>query len=155
MAPRKLLARGANWVLVARERPSEYERSILGTVEAASSVHELVRDRILREPGEVMYAIALDGRNRVIAMCEVSRGGLHACAVTARDVLRPMVACGASSFILVHNHPSGDPTASPEDVKFTRVVRAAAEVVGTPLVDHVIVGSWERYFSFHDRDMLD
>jgi DNA repair protein RadC len=59
--------------------------------------------------------------------------------VGVRDVLRSALREAASAFILVHNHPSGDPTPSPEDVTFTSAVAAAATVVGTPLVDHVII----------------
>lgn len=66
-----------------------------------------------------------------------------------------MVACGASAFVLVHNHPSGDPTPSPEDVATTRAVQKAARVVGAPLVDHVVVGSLTRYASLRDRGLMD
>ena len=61
--------------------------------------------------------------------------------VSARDPLRIALREGASAFILVHNHPSGDPTPSVEDLEFTERMARAADVVGTPLVDHVIVAA--------------
>jgi DNA repair protein RadC len=61
--------------------------------------------------------------------------------VSARDPLRIALREGASAFVLVHNHPSGDPSPSDEDVTFTRDVAAAGAMVGTPLVDHVVVAA--------------
>jgi DNA repair protein RadC len=69
----------------------------------------------------------------------VAQGGLHGCALTPGDVLRPAVRDGGSAFVLVHNHPSGDPFPSREDVAMTRLVAAAGELLGVPLLDHVIV----------------
>lgn len=126
----RTLRRGAGWVLVCRETPSEYERSIVGIASTARVIHELVRDRILREQVEVMYVLALDGRNRVLAMSEVARGGLHSLSVSARDLLRPLIALGASAFVLVHNHPSGNPEPSPDDIRMTAAVKLAADAVG-------------------------
>lgn len=146
----KILKRGAGWILVCREKPSEYEKRIIGTASNSRDIYLLVRDRILAEQGEVMYALAIDGQNRITSMCEVARGSLHGLSISARDILRPMIACGASSFILVHNHPSGDPRPSAEDIKMTGAVVKAADIVGTPCVDHVIVGSWDRYSSLLD-----
>jgi DNA repair protein RadC len=70
----------------------------------------------------------------------VAAGGLHGLSVSARDPLRVALREGASAFILVHNHPSGDPTPSLEDVEFTDRIARAADIVATPLIDHVIVG---------------
>jgi DNA repair protein RadC len=90
---------------------------------------------------EVMLALGLDGRNNLVAELEVAIGGAHGLSVTARDILRPLIRVGASAFVLVHNHPSGDPTPSIEDIAMTQTVAVAAELVGIPLVDHVVVGA--------------
>jgi DNA repair protein RadC len=89
---------------------------------------------------EVMIALALDGKNHFLAEVEVGRGGTHRLAVAPRDVIRPLLRTGASTFILLHNHPSGDPTPSPEDLKMTRTMVDCANTVGLPMVDHVIIG---------------
>ena len=109
-------------------------------------VAEIYADRLGDLMSERMVAVALDGRRHVVAEVEVARGGRHGLSLTAADVLRPMVRAGAAAFVLVHNHPSGDPTPSPDDVEMTMVVEAAADIVGIPLLDHVVVagrgGGW-------------
>jgi DNA repair protein RadC len=69
----------------------------------------------------------------------VASGGIHGLHVGARDPLRIAIREAASAFVLVHNHPSGDPTPSSEDVAFTGSLAEAATLVGTPLLDHVII----------------
>lgn len=88
---------------------------------------------------EELWLLALDGRSRLRAVRCVARGGLHGMGVRPADPIRLALRASASGFVLVHNHPSGDPTPSPEDVAFTQRVAAAAAVVGTPLLDHVVV----------------
>jgi DNA repair protein RadC len=88
---------------------------------------------------EELWLLALDGRSRLRAVRCVAKGGLHGMGVRAADPLRLALRAAASGFVLVHNHPSGDPTPSPEDIAFTRRVAAAAVVVGMPLLDHVVV----------------
>lgn len=90
---------------------------------------------------EVMLAVALDGRSNFLAEIEVARGGKHAMALRVADILRPLLRVGAAAFILLHNHPSGDPTPSEEDMKLTLALREAAELVGVPLVDHIVIGA--------------
>jgi DNA repair protein RadC len=98
---------------------------------------------------EVMLAVALDGRSHFIAEIEIATGGAHGLAVRPRDVLRPVLRTGASAFILIHNHPSGDPTPSEQDIHMTRMVVDCASAVGLPMVDHVIIaGRGGGYVSF-------
>jgi DNA repair protein RadC len=101
-----------------------------------------------------MWVVCLDGRNRVRASRRVAQGGLHGCAVLPRDILRVAVREAASAIVLVHNHPSDDPTPSSEDLVMTRRVCDAAAVVGVPLVDHVIVAPSGRYTSMLDLGVL-
>jgi DNA repair protein RadC len=88
---------------------------------------------------EELWLLALDGRSRLRAIRCVARGGLHGMGVRPADPLRLALRAAASGFVLVHNHPSGDPTPSAEDVAFTRRVAGAAVIVGMPLLDHVVV----------------
>lgn len=88
---------------------------------------------------EELWLLALDGRSRLRAARCVAKGGLHGASVRAADPLRVALRAGASGFVLVHNHPSGDPTPSAEDLVFTRRVESAAAAVGVPLLDHVVV----------------
>jgi len=88
---------------------------------------------------EEVWLLSLDGRNGLKSARRIAQGGMHACALTTRDVLTPALRDSASAIVLVHNHPSGDPRPSPEDVSMTHAVARACEVVGVPLLDHVIV----------------
>ena len=88
---------------------------------------------------EEVWLLALDGRNGLKSARRIAQGGMHACALTTRDVLAPALRDAASAIVLVHNHPSGDPRPSPEDVNMTSLVARACEVVGMHLLDHVIV----------------
>jgi DNA repair protein RadC len=89
---------------------------------------------------EVMLAVALDGRSQFLAEIEIARGGTHSLAVNPRDVLRPILRCGASAFVLLHNHPGGDPTPSQRDIEFTHRIAPCADAIDLPLVDHVVIG---------------
>jgi DNA repair protein RadC len=82
---------------------------------------------------------------RVEAEWCVARGGLHGCGLLPADVLRPVLRSATSAFILVHNHPSGDPTPSRDDVLMTRALQQACLTVGVTLVDHVIVSRSGSY----------
>jgi DNA repair protein RadC len=97
------------------------------------------RPRLATLDHEELWLLALDGRHGLRAARRVASGGIHGMHVAPRDVLRVAVREAASAFVLAHNHPSGDPAPSLEDVAFTRAVAHAASVVGTPLLDHVVV----------------
>jgi DNA repair protein RadC len=122
---------------------------------SSAAVATWFRTRLGGLDHEEMWVVALDGRNGLRGARRVAQGGLHGCSVAARDILRGALAQAASALVLVHNHPSGDPTPSAEDVAMTRTVAEAADVVGTPLVDHVIVSGAGGYTSMLDLGLLD
>jgi DNA repair protein RadC len=88
---------------------------------------------------EEVWLVSLDGCGGLRGARRIAQGGLHGCALTPQDVLRPAVRDAASTMVLVHNHPSGDPTPSGDDVEMTRAIESAAHVLGIRLLDHVIV----------------
>lgn len=90
---------------------------------------------------EVILAIALTTRMQVRAVVLIAKGGTSSATVHARDVFRPLVRLGASCFVIVHNHPSGDPTPSKEDVAMTNALAEAGQLLGITLVDHVVVAA--------------
>jgi len=117
------------------------------------AVHAWSRRRFDPLPHEELWVLAVDGQNRVRAARRVAVGGLHGLVVSVRDPLRFALREGASAIIAVHNHPSGDPAPSYEDLRFTEQLALAAEVVGTPLLDHVIVAG-DRHRSMLDDGVL-
>jgi DNA repair protein RadC len=113
-------------------------------VRCSGDIVAMLGPRLARCMHEQVWLLALDSRNGVIARRRVAEGGLHGCAVLPSDVLRVAISVGASSFVLVHNHPGGDPTPSRQDLQLTRRLSEAAACVGVPLVDHVIVAGDEH-----------
>lgn len=102
---------------------------------------------------ESMWAVLLDARQRLSAIHECGRGGISAVAIAPADVLRAAVITGSAAVILVHNHPSGDPNPSSDDVKFTIRVSDACQLIGVDLLDHVIIGETSSY-SFLDHGLF-
>lgn len=125
-------------------------RPVLGT---SAEVAAWARPRIAHLLHEQLLVLCLDGRNRLRAARRVAEGGLHGCSISARDILRVAVREAASAFVLLHNHPSGDPSPSKEDLVLTEMVAKAADTIGTPLVDHVIVAG-SAHASVFDLGML-
>jgi len=122
-------------------------------VSSAVDVADWARARIVSLDHEELWILALDGASRLRAARRVAMGGLHGVHVATRDPLRAALREGASAFVLVHNHPSGDPTPSADDIDFTERIGQAAEVVGTPLVDHVVVArdGWRSIGEMRDQ----
>ncbi len=110
------------------------------------AVHELMRYAAHAER-ECFHVVLLDVRGRLLKAVQVAEGSLTQCPVSPRDALRPAVRDGAHAVVFVHNHPSGDPTPSVDDLALTDRLRAAAELVGVLARDHVIVAS-AGYYSF-------
>ncbi|MBX3203509.1 MAG: JAB domain-containing protein [Labilithrix sp.] len=106
---------------------------------SAVAVAAWAQPRIGALAHEELWMLALDGRGHLRAARCVARGGLHGAAVRAADPIRAALRADASAFVLVHNHPSGDPTPSREDAVLTADVAAAAHIAGVPLLDHVVV----------------
>lgn len=117
------------------------------------AVEAWARPRLSTVDHEELWVLAVDGRHGLRAARCVASGGIHGLHVNARDVLRIALREAASAFVLVHNHPSGDPTPSEQDVAFTRAVAEGAQAVGTPLLDHVIVAR-QRSASMLDGGLL-
>jgi DNA repair protein RadC len=112
------------------------DRARMSTLE---DVSRWARPRLGQLEHEELWLLCLDSQNGVRAELAVAMGGALGCSLTPSDVLRPAVRNGASAVILVHNHPSGDPTPSQEDLQMTRALARACRVVGVTLLDHVVV----------------
>jgi DNA repair protein RadC len=109
-------------------------------VRDAAAVHAHFLGRLPQLDREVFYALLLDGRNRVQAEVRVSEGSLTAALVHPREIFGPAMRAAAAALILVHNHPSGEPTPSAEDCALTERLRQVGELVGIRVLDHVVIG---------------
>ena len=115
-------------------------------------VFEMFRDLIL-ETKEHFLSLHLDGKNRIICLDRVSVGSLNQSVVHVREVLKSALISSAAAILLIHNHPSGDPNPSNEDLVITRRLKEAGELIGIPVLDHIIIGEGQ-YVSFVERGLL-
>lgn len=122
-------------------------------INCSADVYRLLRGRLGLLHQEVMIVLLLNNRNEVVSQVTVAKGSNNSCAVEAREVLRPAVQNGSARIVMVHNHPSGDSTPSPNDVALTRRVAEACELIGIPLLDHVVIGRGS-YASLRDLGLL-
>jgi len=104
-------------------------------------------------PVEQFGIVLLDSKHRVMKTTIVASGTLNATIVEPRDVFREALVAGAAAIVAFHNHPSGDPTPSPDDEELTRRLRAAGMLMGIDVVDHLILGD-ARYSSFGETGRL-
>jgi DNA repair protein RadC len=102
-------------------------------------VFRVVGPRLAGLQQEVFLALGLDIRNGLLDVVEVARGTVHGVEVHPREVFRPLIRMAAAGAVLVHNHPSGNPTPSPDDVDLTTRMRSVGELLGIPIVDHVVI----------------
>lgn len=109
--------------------------------------------RLVDATEELVLAVVLDGRQRPVAERILARGSATACALCPRALFALAVREGGSGVVLVHNHPSGDPLPSEDDIRLTRLLLDAGRILDLPLIDHVIVGR-EGSFSFLDAGLL-
>lgn len=123
------------------------------TMRTPHDVWRLSSPRYEPELVEVFAVILLDSQQRATEFVEISRGTLNASLVHPRELFRLAIVAGAASIILVHNHPSGDPTPSMEDRIVTDQLLAAGELIGISVRDHVIIGRG-RYVSFVESGLL-
>jgi len=108
---------------------------------------------LARERVEQFRILFLDNRNRLLADEAQARGTVNHTPVYPREVVKRALELHATALILVHNHPSGDPSPSRDDIEMTRLVKQAAAALSITLHDHVIVGNG-RWFSFRQEGML-
>jgi DNA repair protein RadC len=131
------------------------EKKVVGTdpVRNSSELFEFLYHRIRDTRRERFLALFLDAKNRVTDIETLFVGTLTGSSVYPREVVREALDRHAASLIFVHNHPSGDPAPSAEDVALTRQLLFACEVVGITVHEHLIIGD-NRYFSFADQGMI-
>jgi len=122
-------------------------------VSSPEEAYRYMRPRYLNEYREHFDVLMMTNRNRLIRRHRVSTGSLTASVVHPREVFNPVIRESAAGVIFVHNHPSGDPSPSREDVDITHRLRQVGEVLGVRVHDHVVCGH-DRFFSFNREGLL-
>lgn len=108
--------------------------------------------RIHEEPEEYMYMLCLNNKNRITGIFEISHGNVNSSIVGPREVFQKALLANAVNIILMHNHPSGDPSPSNEDIKVTRRLTEVGELLGVQVLDHLIIG--DQYVSLKEKGYL-
>ncbi len=138
---------------VAELTKRKYRGTKLKEIRGPDDVVAFVGPKLRREQREHFLVLLLNARHEAIARETVSIGSLNASVVHPREVFKPAVMQSAASIVLVHNHPSGDPEPSEEDLAITKRLVQAGELLGIAVLDHVIVGS-RGVVSLRSRNML-
>lgn len=123
-------------------------------IKSPSDVYDLLADKVRGAEQEQAWSIGLDSRHRVVSVELVALGSAASVTVHARDVFRELIRKNCCAFIFAHNHPSGMSDPSPDDDDLTERLRSAADLLGIPLLDHVILVASGKNYSYTDRGRL-
>lgn len=118
-----------------------------------STIANLYMDEMRYLQKEHFRIVLLDTKNQIIVTEEISVGTLNASIVHPRDVFKAAIKRNSNAIILIHNHPSGDPTPSNEDMNITNRLIDAGNLIGIKVLDHIIIGD-NRYVSFKEKNLI-
>ncbi len=132
--------------------PAEIQPFVGVSFRSSTDIYQLFKG-LASMPVETFLVLHLDGKNRMVGMTTCSIGCMTSSLVHPRDVFRPAITNMTAGLIFMHNHPSGDPAPSDEDIQITRRLCEVGKVVGIRGLDHIIIGK-DRYFSFADQGLI-
>ena len=130
------------------DRPAE-----MPTINCPQDVHSLLGPEMSALAQEQLRVLLLNTRNQVMGQRIVYQGNVNSSVVRPAEVLRPAIIDCATSIIIAHNHPSGDPTPSGADVSITRDIAEGAKLLGIDLLDHVVIGG-DKWVSLKERKLI-
>ena len=122
-------------------------------VNACHDVYPILRDYYDRHDREEMLVVLLDAKHKIIGINSVSVGSVTMSLVHPRETFKAAIISNCVAIILAHNHPSGDPTPSQEDHQLTKRLKECGEMIGIPVLDHLVIGDG-TYYSFAERGTL-
>ncbi len=122
-------------------------------IKCARDVFNYLKPKIGHKNQELFVILLLDSKNNILRDEVISIGTLTSSLIHPREVFKPAIKESANSIIVAHNHPSGDPTPSKEDIKITKLLEKASLIINIGLLDHIIVGK-ESYYSFKEKGKL-
>jgi DNA repair protein RadC len=125
-----------------------------GQMKTPEEVYRAMKEIVEREQREVFVAFLLNTKNRIKRVHVISVGSLNASIVHPREILKPAIKHSAASIILAHNHPTGDPEPSREDIEFSMRMYRCGQLIGIELLDHLVVGE-DSFVSMKERAMFD
>ncbi|MBU2512134.1 DNA repair protein RadC [bacterium] len=145
-----------NRAFILREIAERYGEKRLQTDDSFSNsnqVYQHYRVRLSNAKQESFYILILNNKHRIIGERMVSLGTINQSLAHPREIFAPAIELRAAAIIVVHNHPTGDPTPSAQDIKITKRLIEAGNLLGVNVLDHVIIGQ-DIYFSFADENIM-
>ncbi len=137
--------------LSKRINQSKYQDDI--RINSPDNVVSLMMSELRYLKQEHLYAILLDVKSKMIGKILISKGGLSSSIVHPREVFKLAIKKSSASVILVHNHPSGEPNPSNEDIKITKRLYSVGEIIGIEILDHIIIGDG-KYISLKEKNIF-
>lgn len=127
---------------IALEKEISVNYPDIDAIRSPANVYELATGylRMHEESEEYLYLVCTNVKNKVIGVFEISHGNVNSSIFGVREILQKALLANAVNIIMIHNHPSGDPSPSREDIAVTERLRDAGKLVGIELLDHIIVG---------------
>ena len=120
-------------------------------ISSPKDAFELGKKFLVDSDREKLVLICLDNKNQPTSINTVSIGSLNSSIVHPREVFKVAILSNSATIIIYHNHPSGDITPSKEDINITKRLKEAGKILGIELIDHIIVGSSNDYYSFKEK----
>lgn len=128
-------------ILLVKEQEFKYNQKISSTLNLVDFIMNVLN--INNEAQEVVYLLSLNNKNQLVSFTEIARGGLNMCNITQNEIFKNVLLSNSNKFILVHNHPSGDPTPSKNDIEVTKQILKSSNILGIDFLDHLIIGDNE------------
>ena len=124
------------------------------TIKSPADAAQLLQPVLTGREQEYLYVLVLDTRNRVIgAPREVYHGSLNTSLIRVGELFKDAIRANAAGVVIAHNHPSGDPSPSPEDVAVTRAIVEAGKLLDIAVLDHLVIGAFGRFVSLKERGL--
>jgi DNA repair protein RadC len=123
------------------------------TIRSPQDAADILMPELRDEPQEHFHALFLNTKNEVLRTRTITIGSLDASLITPRELFREAISSNSASVIIAHNHPSGDPTPSKEDVNVSKRLMQAGEMIGIEVLDHIVIGDG-RWISIKERGLI-
>lgn len=128
-------------LLLVKEQEFKYNQKICSTSDLVDFIMNVLN--INNEAQEVVYLLSLNSRNQLVSFTEIARGGLNMCNISQNEIFKNVLLSNCNKFILAHNHPSGDPTPSKNDIEITKKILNSSKILNMEFLDHLVIGDNE------------
>lgn len=137
--------------VLVKENAVNYDDVLLNN---AGAIAEMMNNvyRLKQKAEEYVYVLALDTKCNLVGVFLLTKGTADRSLVGPREIFVRLFLCGANCFVMIHNHPSGDPTPSTEDINMTKKLKECSTLIGINFLDHIIIG--DTYYSLSEKGFL-